>query len=792
MQLKTLRRKVRGDLRANWGQFLAVWLVVTLGTSFYGATYPSGKNMLNSFYKTYDQLRYMDLQVQFDPASPDRLDEVRRIPGVDQVEGRLVIESGAQLDLDHQFLTTLRLISVPDDREPDVNRSDITNGHTIGEANEILLLKTFAKQHDIQPGDMLRVWINGEPYDLRVAGLVFNAEYIVAGRSPSSPFPSPTSFGVAWIRYSDLERMSGLTGQINDIVIHLDGPASENKDDLKDRVRGDLETLFANQSNLTILTREQTASGGVIDANINGNFPIMIFYSSVFIIGSTLITSILLARLIESERRRIGTMRAMGVTRGELIRHYLMYGVIIGVTGGIAGSIFGYLNSFWVMQTYITYIAGGTLPAFVNKPQIPFILLGFLITLTGSIFAGIYPVWVQSATPPGVALRPSAPKTPNAISRLQLRFLPPVLRQAIRSMLRVPGRSISTALGVAAGAMMIFSAFVLWDTMDFSFGRYFNAVDYDVRVDLNALTPETTIQSQFAEIDGVKAVQGALAGPVDVLRGNDPPFETIAISLDETDPFLNLDTLEGSKAFSSADGVWIGNNVARVLDVHPGDTLTLRSMGQEHEVEILGVVTYPLGSPIFIPRTLFIQWTPVFPVNMVLVRTDEGQRDRVQDELGSLPGIQGIEVIDDYEKDINFYLEYFRSGALIFGSFGYILTLAVLYNTVNGSLRERRDELAIQRALGSTRREIAVMVTLELLIMVIIGAVIGVPLGRAIGFALNNTYYTDFFGQVNTLSPLSYGIGLISLFVIVLLAEIPGLRAVQKVDLGQVSKSQSF
>ena len=45
--LKTLQRKTRNDLKLNWKQFFAVWLVVVLGTGFYGAMYPAGVNLLN-------------------------------------------------------------------------------------------------------------------------------------------------------------------------------------------------------------------------------------------------------------------------------------------------------------------------------------------------------------------------------------------------------------------------------------------------------------------------------------------------------------------------------------------------------------------------------------------------------------------------------------------------------------------------------------------------------------------------------------------------------------------------
>jgi len=47
-------------------------------------------------------------------------------------------------------------------------------------------------------------------------------------------------------------------------------------------------------------------------------------------------------------------------------------------------------------------------------------------------------------------------------------------------------------------------------------------------------------------------------------------------------------------------------------------------------------------------------------------------------------------------------------------------------------------------------------------------------------------------GLWSSFSPLAGLIGAISLVVIVLLAEIPGLRVVFQADLGQVSKSQSI
>src|SRR5512143_1547968 len=367
--LKTLQRKTRNDLRFNWKQFSAVWLVVVLRTGFYGAMYPAGVNILNTVNNGYEQLAYLDYHIQLAPSSTRAVDVVHAVPGVSAVEGRLIVEGGVQLDPDQDYLTSLRLISLPADRELEVNRLDLTSGRAPQHPDELLLLKRFADYHHINPGDVLEVWINGEKHRLRVGGLVFSPEYLVAGRGPESPFPTMSSFGVAWLKYPQLSRWSGANGVINDLAVKLDRGVQPNAE-----VRAALDRALTHYPDVVIRSRTQTASGGVVQANIDGNFPVMAAFSGLFLIGTILVTAILLGWQVEAERQRIGTLRALGVTRRELVLHYLSFGLLIGVTGGLVGTIAGYFISFLTMLPFVSTIAGGYLPGFVNSPQMPFIL----------------------------------------------------------------------------------------------------------------------------------------------------------------------------------------------------------------------------------------------------------------------------------------------------------------------------------------------------------------------------------------------------------------------------------
>jgi putative ABC transport system permease protein len=620
--------------------------------------------------------------------------------------------------------------------------------------------------------------------------LAFSAEYLVAGRSREMPFPTISSFGVAWIPYTALAEMTGRQDRINDIVLTMRMlPAGDEP--LRQALAAALHDY---DENPLILSRSQTASGGIVEANANGNLPTVASFSALFLLGAILVTGVLLGRQVESERQRIGSLRALGVTRRELTLHYLSFGALIGLAGAGMGSVLGYLTSFLTMQPFVTVLAGGYLPGYVNAPQIPFILMGAVLVIAGATAAGAWTAWKESSTPPGIALRPPTPKDPSGLSRLPLNFLPLPVRQTVRNLLRVPGRSLGTAVGVMTGAVMIFSSLAILNSMDANFEDYYASGHYDVRLLLNTIVPGERVERQVANVAGVAAVQGALIGPVTVKTDGQSAFDTMALVLDEQQPFMQFNTVAGDPFFSRDDGIWIGHNLRRVLNLQVGDIIRLRTGDQERETRVLGVVSQVFGSPVFVPRSLMAQWLPgnLYVVNTVMVQAAPGEMAAMSDGLANIEYVTAVEDYPHFVTDMRNYVEYWRQNAMLFFFFGCLLTLVVILNTVSASLHEQKNELAVLRALGTTRGEIALVVGLELVVMVALGSAIGVPAGREFGFTLLQAYETDFYGMLPFMNTASYWVGIVGMIIVAVLAAVPGLRAIYKTDLGAVSKSQSF
>jgi hypothetical protein len=208
------------------------------------------------------------------------------------------------------------------------------------------------------------------------------------------------------------------------------------------------------------------------------------------------------------------------------------------------------------------------------------------------------------------------------------------------------------------GTVMLVAAVGLVDSMDFSFSDYFGSNRYDLRLMVSQPILARSLERRAGKAEGVTSAQAVLLGLV-TAQSATKTFDTLAFVLDETDPYIKLTTLEGAPAFSSADGVWIGHNLARVLNARVGDTLSLTVDDETKQARVLGIVSQAFGSPVFVPRSLFDKWVSGYTVsNVVLVRVEPNRMADARDDLAKIPGVVAVEDYPAYVRDVNDYLSF--------------------------------------------------------------------------------------------------------------------------------------
>jgi putative ABC transport system permease protein len=124
-------------------------------------------------------------------------------------------------------------------------------------------------------------------------------------------------------------------------------------------------------------------------------FGVFIMVSAIsVVIGGIVIMNVMLVS-VTLRRREIGVRRAVGATKQDILRQFMVESVMQCVAGGLAGVTLGLLVAL-ALRTYTPF------PASV---QTWVAVLGVLLSSAVGLFFGIYPAWRASQLDPVVALR---------------------------------------------------------------------------------------------------------------------------------------------------------------------------------------------------------------------------------------------------------------------------------------------------------------------------------------------------------------------------------------------------
>src|SRR5437867_3425537 len=124
-------------------------------------------------------------------------------------------------------------------------------------------------------------------------------------------------------------------------------------------------------------------------------FAVFILVSAISVlIGGIVIMNVMLVS-VTLRRREIGVRRAVGATKGDILRQFMAESVMQCIAGGLTGITAGFLIAL-ALRTYTPF------PASV---QTWVAILGVILSSTVGLFFGIYPAVRASQLDPVVALR---------------------------------------------------------------------------------------------------------------------------------------------------------------------------------------------------------------------------------------------------------------------------------------------------------------------------------------------------------------------------------------------------
>jgi len=787
--MNKLNRKLVRDLAASKWLFLAVAIVIFLGVAFFGASFLGYRNLKNSYDYTYETLRFADFTVQVVEAPEEAVEELESISGVEAVTGRMNSDIALTLPGGEAKRVLARVISLPSDSRPAVNDIKVEEGSYFqnSEDNALLVEKSFAEYHGLQPEDIVHLTVDQQEISFRIAGIVVSPEYIWPAKSRQEVLISPETFGVVFVPQGMVPELMGKPF-INEFCFLIEDGA--DRDVIVAEVEGILEAYIVTD----VVTQEDQPSNAALSMDLQEFGEMAEVFPLLFLIVGALATYILLARLVYKQRSQIGLMRAVGYSRHQVLIHYLSFALIIGIVGAVSGTIAGYLLSEAVTNLYVGFLRIPYTRIEMGWMEWLAIEEGLFIGILPCVIAGIIPALAASRLIPSEAMRTPPPA---AGRKMLLERLFPVLTRLsspwkipLRNIFRNRRRSLYTVIGITFGISLILVSAAFIDSVDYFMNLQFERIQrYDAQI--NFVQPQPAAVAEEVEgWDETERVEPILQIPTRLEHG-DKTYSTLMVGLPLDSELYGLYSTAGDKVTVSEEGILLSEGLRKTLGIDVGDVVNVQSTSAVCQLEVVEFVKQPMGGFGYVTLEQAQSLAGGQDIISGLMLGVEPQYiDSIREKAYQIPGTASVELTSETREKVDDLMGFLKGMMWVMLGFGAAMAMAIVFTVVTVNILERSREIATMRTLGEGKGRIAAMITIENVLLGLAGLLPGILLGYALAIFFFSIIQSDMFSFSLVIFPRTYALTAGIVILIMLISQLPSIRQVNRLDLPSVIKEQ--
>ncbi|MEZ4835186.1 MAG: FtsX-like permease family protein [Caldilineaceae bacterium] len=604
-----------------------------------------------------------------------------------------VIEQRGVVDYALQPDVTLRIFA----ENAKVNRHALIQGQDLDD-NSILIDPLFAAANDLTIGD--RVTIGGKEYTL--AGTMALPNYIYIIRSREELINDPQAFGIAVL---SRENVDALPDRSVSYAVRFNAREGIHAQELAFKaylLDNGIEVTHwesvENNARVSYVALEvQTLS------TMSKVVPGMLLALSVILIG------IMLNRMIRRESVVIGALYALGYRRAELLRHYLLYPLLIAGAAGLLGALLG-LAMVNPMLDFFTKTVF-PMPSDAYAFNAVLVLIG-LLTPVIVLCAAAYVVVVRllRAGPADLMKGVTWSEKQNVIERaLRLDRFNFTTKFQIREQVRSLSRTGFLLFGVVVATMLLLYGLTLQSSLDYMLDEGISAL-YNMKFEYVFKDLRTEPPPPGAEKwNGIYVTPQA-----------QPMFSFAIVGvLPETDR-IRLKDRSGNMLVP--DKVVITNMLADKLRLDQGDELRVVSDTdlKEYALRIDAVADSAAGEFMFMPLEALNQMVGAPAASYIGLWTD-APLTFSGDVLSSTKSMEAVEA--GMRNLIN------QSGVMVYTLMvaAFVLGLIIIFLVTGLIIQENKITISLFKVLGYRPKEVNRLILDSNTPVVILGYLIGVP-----------------------------------------------------------------
>lgn len=781
-----LIKRIPKELIGDWKKYLIVFAFLVLTIGFVSGMYVANESMMKAADESVTKYDREDGHFEWsEKADSDLIKDVESGEQVDMsaITGKeeedasdvpvIIYENFFRNEKednnnDGKNDGTVRVFAKTDN----INLACVLDGRLPENENEIAVDRMHADNVDMKVGDTIRV--GGEKFE--VVGLIAYVNYSTLHEKTTDLIFDAIKFDVAMVTDEGFDRL-GESIHYAYAWKYKDAPADEKEEKaLSDDFRKVLAAqtmLHGNELKDYVPSYGNPAINFATD-DMGSDMSMGGVILDILIIIIAFIFGVTISNTISKESSTIGTLRASGYTRGELVRHYLSMPVIVTFLAAIVGNILGYtvfknvvVGMYYNSYSLPTYETVWNPDAFVKTTVVPIILM-FVVNL-------IVIVRMLRHTPLQF-LRHDLKKSKRkkAIRLPHWKFMS---RFRVRIMFQNISNYLILFVGICFIMVMLAMAVGMPDTLTYyqkhASNLMFTKYQYVLKTYQNADGSIVTTDNEDAEMFAMKSL---------VKRSDALDEEISTYGVVDDSQYIEISDLESLEK----NEVYISNSYADKYGIAIGDTIKLEEKYTDdtYNFKVCGIYDKCQSIAVFMPID---QYREVFDLDDDAFSgffSDSKLTDIDSNMIASTITKRDItKMCDQLDLSMGSYMQYFQVLCIL-------LSMAMIYLLTKLIIEKNENAISMTKILGYENREIASLYLLSTTIVMIVIDVLTVAVGVwVMNFAWKEilmTYSGWFSFHMETISYVKMFAFVLIGYVMVMLLD---FQRIKKIPMDQALKN---
>lgn len=320
-----LRKRLPRELKGELGKYLVVFILMVASIGFVSGFLVADNSMLIAYNEGFGKYNIEDGNFR----TAEQIHKTQR-EEIEALGVKLYDNYYVEEPLDNG--STMRFFK----NRQQVDKVCLIKGELPAGTGEIAIDRMYADNNNLSVGDTLRsgkrTW--------KITGLVALSDYSCLFQNNNDSMFDAVKFGVSVVTEEEFDSLDQEKLQYNYSWIYDEKPKTEKEEkEVSEDLMEDMGKIVTLEAFVPrYLNQAITFTGD----DMGGDKAMMIMLLYIIMVIMAFVFGITISNTIRKEAGVIGTLRASGYTRQELILHYMTLPVLVTFVGALIGNILGY------------------------------------------------------------------------------------------------------------------------------------------------------------------------------------------------------------------------------------------------------------------------------------------------------------------------------------------------------------------------------------------------------------------------------------------------------------------